>query len=40
MSDLDLLAWIFLAPYLVIAALFLAAWHEAIKGREELEAGQ
>ena len=40
MTDLDLLAWLFLAPYVVIAALYLAAWHEAIKGREELEAGR
>jgi hypothetical protein len=35
-SDLDILFWLVTAPYFVIAALYLIAWHEAIRGREEL----
>lgn len=37
MSDLDILFWLVTAPYFVVASLYLIAWHEAIRGREELE---
>jgi len=34
-SDLDILFWLVTAPYFAIAALYLIAWHEAIRAREE-----
>lgn len=36
MNDLTILFWLVTAPYFAIAALYMIAWHEAIRAREEL----
>ncbi len=36
MSDLTILFWLVTAPYFAIATLYLIAWQEAIRAREEL----
>ena len=36
MSDLTILFWLVTAPFFAIAALYLIAWHEAIRAREDL----
>jgi hypothetical protein len=35
-NDLTILFWLVTGPYFVVAALYLLAWHEAIRAREEL----
>ncbi len=35
MNDLTILFWLVTAPYFAIAALYLLAWHEALRAREE-----
>lgn len=36
MNDLTILFWLVTGPYFIIATLYMIAWREAIRGREEL----